>query len=212
MRAIFDPRIFRHNNKFVATCLCGKVSAFSTKDNAIKMLERGICRSCRPDYVSVQNLAIGIYKRQDGRWCCKCSGCASEQAYTRKDHAKQSHASDWQCKTCAAHAKKFSANQSVGDYTRAFNRFRKSAKSRGLVWELTENQMFAYFSGFCEMTGWPISLSYTEHTASLDRIDSKVGYVVGNIQWVHAMVNMSKNRYDVGEFIAMCKAVAERAK
>jgi hypothetical protein len=30
-------------------------------------------------------------------------------------------------------------------------------------------------------------------TASLDRIDSKIGYVVGNVQWVHKIANIIKN-------------------
>jgi len=61
------------------------------------------------------------------------------------------------------------------------------------------------------MTGWPISLAYGAQTASLDRVDSRKGYVVGNIQWVHSMVNMSKNKYPQDKFIEMCRAVTQRA-
>ena len=75
---------------------------------------------------------------------------------------------------------------------------------------MSEGEMFANFDGYCQMTGWPISISYNESTASLDRIDSKSGYIVDNIQWVHTMVNMAKNKYGVNRFIAMCKAVATK--
>lgn len=75
---------------------------------------------------------------------------------------------------------------------------------------MTEDEMFAAFDGQCQMTGWPISIAYAISNASLDRIDSKQGYEVGNIQWVHSMVNMAKNKYDMVEFIRMCKAVAEK--
>ena len=174
------------------------------------MLNRGSCQSCKKDYRSVKDSEFNIYKRIDGKWCCKCSGCGIEQAYTRKDHAKQSSVSDWQCKKCSGERKRFSNNRPVGNKTRYFNKFKKSAYRRGIEWNLSEGEMFANFDGYCQMTGWPISISYNESTASLDRIDSKSGYIVDNIQWVHTMVNMAKNKYGVNRFIAMCKAVATK--
>jgi hypothetical protein len=51
-------------------------------------------------------------------------------------------------------------------------------------------------------------MSYGIDNASLDRIDSSKGYAKDNIQWVHTMVNMSKNRYNQQKFVEMCIAVA----
>jgi hypothetical protein len=45
-------------------------------------------------------------------------------------------------------------------------------------------------------------------TASIDRIDSKKGYSVDNIQLVHKDINIMKNAFDQAYFIQMCKAVA----
>lgn len=43
----------------------------------------------------------------------------------------------------------------------------------------------------CALTGWDIdAMTVSNNTASLDRINSLEGYVVGNVQWVHKMVNM----------------------
>lgn len=70
--------------------------------------------------------------------------------------------------------------------------------------------MFESFNGKCALSGWDIDISYTNPTASLDRIDSSCGYEVGNIQWVHTMVNMSKNKYDESRFIEMCIAIANK--
>ena len=50
------------------------------------------------------------------------------------------------------------------------------------------------------------------NTASLDRINSSMGYIEGNVQWVHKMVNMSKQQYTQEEFINMSKAVADKVK
>jgi len=44
-------------------------------------------------------------------------------------------------------------------------------------------------------------------TASLDRIDSSKGYVLGNVQWVHKDVNIMKNKFDNRYFINVCREV-----
>lgn len=46
-------------------------------------------------------------------------------------------------------------------------------------------------------------------TASLDRIDNKLGYTKDNIQWVYRSVNFMKNELDQNEFIEICKQIAE---
>lgn len=49
----------------------------------------------------------------------------------------------------------------------------------------------------------------TETTASLDRINSELGYVVGNVQWVHKEVNLLKSDYTHKEFISLCKEIID---
>jgi hypothetical protein len=44
-------------------------------------------------------------------------------------------------------------------------------------------------------------------TASLDRIDNTVGYVRGNVQWVHKKINEMKFDLTVSEFISWCRLV-----
>lgn len=174
------------------------------------MLERGNCRNCKRDYRSVLSDHISIYQNSDGKWCSTCSGCQKEQAYTRKDHAKQSELNDWQCHQCVANAKGFSNNRPVGARKKLFNKFMQSAENRGLKWELTLDQMFEGYDGHCALTGWTLSVDGAKPTAILDRIDSSIGYVKDNVQWVHSMVNMSKNKYDQDLFIKMCLDIANR--
>jgi hypothetical protein len=45
--------------------------------------------------------------------------------------------------------------------------------------------------------------------ASLDRIDSSKGYVMGNVQWVHRDINYMKQKYSQEHFVNLCKQVAE---
>lgn len=211
MIAIKEDRIKKWNGEFVASCVCGKVSGFSTKSAAIKMLERGNCRYCKRDYRNIKDNKIDIYKVGE-KWGKKCSGCREEQLYTRKDHAKQSFVSDWQCKKCVSSAKRFNENRPVGDKQRMYNKFSNSARSRGIEWNLSIDEMYEVYNGYCNMTGWEISINYLKQTASLDRIDNNKGYIVGNIQWVHKMVNMCKNKYDNVDFVKMCKAIADKVK
>jgi hypothetical protein len=211
MIAIKEDRILKFNGYFTAFCVCGKSSQYTTKDNALKMIKRGSCRNCKKDYRNINDDKIDIYK-VGNKWGKKCSGCGVDQLYTRKDHAKQSSVSDWQCKKCVSSAKKFSENRPVGDKQRMYNKFSNSAKSRGIKWSLSIDEMYEVYNGYCNMTGWEISINYSKQTASLDRIDNNKGYIVGNIQWVHSMVNMCKNRYKNEDFIEMCKAIANRVK
>lgn len=62
----------------------------------------------------------------------------------------------------------------------------------------------------CALTGLPLTISRkrTEHTASLDRIDSTIGYVAGNVQWVNKEINMMKRTMSQDRFVSLCKAVA----
>jgi hypothetical protein len=48
-----------------------------------------------------------------------------------------------------------------------------------------------------------------EQTASLDRIDSSKGYIVGNVQWIHKSLNGMKSDMSDDEFIAWCCLVAK---
>lgn len=64
----------------------------------------------------------------------------------------------------------------------------------------------------CALTGVDLVIGMNRYnTASLDRIDSSIGYIPGNIQWVHKHINFMKRTYSQEYFIEMCKLVAERS-
>ena len=63
----------------------------------------------------------------------------------------------------------------------------------------------------CALSGLPISFGRQcrdNPTASMDRIDSRGPYVVGNVQWVHKHINMMKLDHDQDYFITLCSLVA----
>ena len=73
-------------------------------------------------------------------------------------------------------------------------------------------QLFLDQGALCKLSNTPIQFAshtsnYKEQTASLDRIDSNLGYIKGNIQWVHKDINLMKNIFSQGQFIDLCRAV-----
>lgn len=49
-----------------------------------------------------------------------------------------------------------------------------------------------------------------KRTASLDRIDSSKGYVLGNVQWVHKDINLMKNKFNQDYFLKICKLICKK--
>jgi len=72
-------------------------------------------------------------------------------------------------------------------------------------------------SGICPYTGvklvHPIRIKNESfiHMASLDRIDSKFGYIKGNIQFISTAANLAKNNMTHKQMIEFCKLIAENA-
>jgi hypothetical protein len=61
--------------------------------------------------------------------------------------------------------------------------------------------------GLCNLSGLPISVY--DKTASLDRINSSLGYVEGNVQWLHKDVNMMKRHYSEDYFKFLCNKIVD---
>jgi hypothetical protein len=86
-----------------------------------------------------------------------------------------------------------------------------------LTFEITKEYAWYVFEkqeGKCALSGVPLVFGTTKKgsctTASLDRIDSKYGYVRGNIQWVHKTLNIMKMALSVEDFVAWCHRVASQ--
>lgn len=91
-----------------------------------------------------------------------------------------------------------------------FTEIKAGAAARGHSFEITIEDCWNLFLAQdkkCALSGQPLSLNSRNMTASLDRIDSKLGYAINNIQWVHKDVNYMKQKFDVFYFIEMCKLI-----
>ena len=73
--------------------------------------------------------------------------------------------------------------------------------------------LWAVQEGRCAITGWPMTMELgrgvVQTNASIDRIDSKQGYVPGNVQLVCRCVNIAKSDLTDSDFANMCRAVVE---
>lgn len=97
-----------------------------------------------------------------------------------------------------------------------FSSLEYGARSRGLEWSITGEyawELFIKQDRKCALTGVDLifSVNRTEQkssqTASLDRINSKLGYTENNIQWIHKDVNRMKWDLDEDIFINWCELI-----
>lgn len=93
----------------------------------------------------------------------------------------------------------------------------ESARLRGLTVGVSAAEAYALFvvqDKTCALSGVPLGFrdrGLRQHTASFDRIDSSLGYVDGNVQWVHKDINMMKNNTPQDRFIDLCRKVTNHA-
>ena len=79
------------------------------------------------------------------------------------------------------------------------------------------DDLFYVQGGKCALSGASLTFDHGEHAiaglgnASLDRINSAVGYIPGNVQLVTKDINMGKQALSDEKFIAMCRSVVNYA-
>jgi len=214
MLAIQRDDITKVEGGFRFNCVgCNKEHTVTKKASAIRTIERGKCISCAVHYRRLQDAdtceSLGVYLNQDKKWCSTCSGCGKEQAYTRKDHARQSAKADWKCKNCAQFENKTRPSVYQGFRLMDFDIFKNTAKGRSLSWDLEIEDIIAMWNaqnGCCALSG--IRMEKNPKTWSLDRIDNDKGYEKDNVHLVLKKLNMMRGKYSVTEFIELAKAVA----
>lgn len=99
-----------------------------------------------------------------------------------------------------------------------FARIQRTAERRGIVFNITIDEIAKLYETQdrkCAYTALPITFGRLQHhhetTASLDRIDSSVGYIISNVQWVHKDINTMKSIFSHEYFIHMCQLVSAKS-
>jgi len=96
-----------------------------------------------------------------------------------------------------------------------FGKIKRAAEKRNFEFNITRRDMDQQFikqKGKCLYTDYDLDFSSSNHlgNASLDRIDNSIGYVVGNIQWVHKNVNHMKMDLSHERFLEIIRKIAEK--
>jgi len=157
-------------------------------------------------------------RKEGGRWLRDCPNCGDTISHLRRNYCVNSSVSKKVCKTCSNRNPE--NNSHKGFYKEILrasfvHKYKASAELRGLEWGVS----FDYLADVlieqdfkCALSGQDISAMEVNNNASLDRIDSTLGYVNGNVQWVTAEINMMKQAYTQERFIELCSLVANRVK
>jgi hypothetical protein len=136
---------------------------------------------------NICNLSKTRLKYDENRTCCKCP-----YHYNWRGHGE---ISGWYFATTKKGAKARKLEHSI---------------SIEYIWNL-----FLLQNRRCALSGRKLVFAKNqneEQTASLDLIDSSIGYIEGNVQWLHKDVNMCKQSLSQEDFIAMCIEVASHKK
>lgn len=103
-------------------------------------------------------------------------------------------------------------------------RYKAGALKRRKQWSVDPQYLYDLYEEqgrLCAISGTPIGFSEKGvgtvgakdiSTASLDRIDSSKGYIVGNLQWVHKDINKMKMDLQEEDFFRIVKQIYEHKK
>lgn len=129
-----------------------------------------------------------------------------------------------QCRQCLGKEKRANKHHQwtgCGELTGChFSTIRGGARRREIDFSISPREAWDLFlkqQKKCALTGISLEMKQRDYnregcfngTASLDRIDSKAGYVLGNIQWVHKTINLMKWDIEQTEFLQLCFAVCD---
>lgn len=94
-----------------------------------------------------------------------------------------------------------------------YYRIKYRAMNKKIDFDLTLeyiDELFIKQDGKCALSGEILTYNneYSKCTASLDRIDSNIGYINNNVQWLHKRVNKMKQDMSDQELIKWCKRIS----
>lgn len=92
---------------------------------------------------------------------------------------------------------------------------RNRAQSKGFDFDLTLEDLQTIYNeqdGKCFYSGRKFDTSNPNNSLSIDRTDSKIGYVKSNIRLVCSIVNFVKHTYDTEVFLSLIKDIYEHKK
>ena len=151
-------------------------------------------------------------------WLCECECGNTKQI--RRDHLTKGYTKSCGC-SWRLSRKNHNNWQGYEDISLDFfNTIKRNSIRRGIVFNITIEYLWELFlkqNKKCALSGLELTFSEirkdkTKQTVSIDRKNSNIGYVEGNVQWVHKQINIMKNKLSDDEFIWFCEQVIKNKK
>jgi hypothetical protein len=150
-----------------------------------------------------------FYKNSKYYYICKCDCGTIQEVPTSYLFAKKKSNG---CQFCRKTGK-------IDDFHYIWSDHKAGAIKRGLEFSITIDdlkELFKVQNGRCALSGRNIKIQnkmshgkFDRPTASIDRINSKLGYIRSNIQLVHKDFNRMKWDLPQETFIKMCQEISE---
>lgn len=96
-----------------------------------------------------------------------------------------------------------------------YNKIQRQVELRGIEFDVSPEYLEKMYTGVCHFSGIEINIgTYSVlnggkdlGNASLDRLDSTIGYVENNVVWVYKPVNIMKHIMSSDEFLDLCEKI-----
>lgn len=162
-------------------------------------------------------VSFGERFRNRTTWVCRCD--CGESTTVLSMNLVQGRTTSCKCKYRERSGSQNYGWKGCGDITGHYwGVVRKGAELRKMDFSITIEHAWSIYllqNRRCALSGIELTFGARPtvrskaipQTASLDRIDSKSGYIIGNVQWLHKKVQTMK--WDLGqeEFIRWCQQI-----
>jgi hypothetical protein len=126
------------------------------------------------------------------------------------------------CKSCRVYSRgsEHKSWSGVGNIPgRLINRIKFNAKNRNIPFQVSNDYLWKLYleqNKKCAISDIELHFETEQinfgFIASLDRIDSMLGYVENNVRWIYTPLNIMKNCYSDEYFYLLCNLVANKHK
>ncbi len=147
-------------------------------------------------------------------WLCKCE-CGNDKIVRSTELLR----GDTKSCGCNNRYENSCHYKGVGKLAQSkFSHIKYGALKRNLEFTISIEyawRLFVEQNGKCFYTNKDIELrtrNSGDMTASLDRIDSSLGYIQGNVVWVHKDINIMKNKFSHTYFLGLCELVVSNLR
>lgn len=152
------------------------------------------------------------------KYCCdNCMRTTQDKLYRKNERAiKRRVDNRAEAKSLGLSTKKFLADKHpCNKWNYMAEVIRRRCKKSGIICDISPSMLKNLYikqNKICPITGWAMlerksGIGYSPLIATVDRIDSNIGYIESNIRLVCFIANNAKYTYSDLELLAFCKAV-----